>query len=173
MLLKRGSGNATSFLYALILFWDVDMKLIELTKVCTKCGKRKNWKEFSKAKRGYFGIRADCKMCQHIYSIYYQKINKKEKSIYNKQYCNNHIEELRIKRKKHYNDNKKKALAYAKKYREMYPGKIKAKISSLNRLKRSYRGLQPAIKQAVKSVGVYNRKTMLQEKIEDRLLGNL
>jgi exodeoxyribonuclease V alpha subunit len=34
-------------------------------------------------------------------------------------------------------------------------------------------GQKSAIRQAVRSVGVYNRKTMLQEKIEDRLLGEL
>ena len=34
-------------------------------------------------------------------------------------------------------------------------------------------GQRSAIRQAVRSVGVYNRKTMLQEKIEDRLLSNL
>ena len=34
-------------------------------------------------------------------------------------------------------------------------------------------GQQSAIKQAIRSVGVYNRKTMLQEKIEDRLLNDL
>lgn len=34
-------------------------------------------------------------------------------------------------------------------------------------------GQRIAIKQAVKSVGVYNRKTFLQEKIEDKLLGEL
>ena len=34
-------------------------------------------------------------------------------------------------------------------------------------------GQRTAIRQAVRSVGVYNRKTMLQEKIEDRILSNL
>ena len=34
-------------------------------------------------------------------------------------------------------------------------------------------GQKSAIRQAVRSVGVYNRKTFLQEKIEDRLLGDL
>ena len=34
-------------------------------------------------------------------------------------------------------------------------------------------GQRSAIRQAVRNVGVYNRKTMLQEKIEDRLLSNL
>ena len=34
-------------------------------------------------------------------------------------------------------------------------------------------GQRTAIRQAVRSVGVYNRKTMLKEKIEDRMLSNL
>ncbi|MCK4826417.1 hypothetical protein KA005_62315, partial [bacterium] len=39
------------------------MKLIEFTKVCTKCGDRKNWLKFHKQKTGRFGRIAECIIC--------------------------------------------------------------------------------------------------------------
>lgn len=39
------------------------MELIELTKVCTKCGERKSFKEFCIRKASILGINASCKMC--------------------------------------------------------------------------------------------------------------
>ena len=76
----------------------IQMKLIELTKVCTGCQKRKNINSFYKSKRGKFGTYAKCKRCEKIYD---------------KTYYTDHA---RIIKKK------------AKKYRESHPtNKIKAK----------------------------------------------
>ena len=81
------------------------MKLIELSKVCTKCEERKNWKKFDKSKKGRFGITSVCKIC--LYKKYH--------------YSNN------LRSKIHYKANKEKILKYSKKYRKENKEKIKKK----------------------------------------------
>lgn len=56
------------------------MELIELTKICNKCGERKRLKEFSKSIKGRFGAHVWCKVCAHsYYKKYYKRDENKEK----------------------------------------------------------------------------------------------
>lgn len=59
------------------------MKLIELTKICSRCKNRKNWnKEFHKDKSGRFGISSTCKACMIIYCKEYKKNNREKIATY-------------------------------------------------------------------------------------------
>lgn len=77
------------------------MKLIELTKICTKCEARKNWKRFNGQKLGRFGVTSKCKLCVAIHDkakynanidkyracgIAYHAAHKKERNARSKNY---------------------------------------------------------------------------------------
>jgi hypothetical protein len=72
------------------------MKLIELTKVCTKCDERKSFKEFSKHLKCRFKVSSRCKICEKTYSKNYNKINKNRKNLHNKEYYENNKDKKKL-----------------------------------------------------------------------------
>ncbi len=98
------------------------------TKVCTKCYIEKPLNKFSKAKKGKFGVRGDCKECQKVYRIEnkesikelnkkWYKRNKKEKIKYSKEYYLKNKDKIDKKATEWKIKNIKKFKAYQKKYR--------------------------------------------------------
>lgn len=96
------------------------MKLIELTKVCTGCEKRKEWKKFSSQELGRFGIASKCKVCRAIYDksnynanidkykihgIIYYATHKKERSAYNKDYHKKNAAKINARHRVCYSEN--------------------------------------------------------------------
>ena len=81
-----------------------------LFKKCTKCGKIKHISKFCKKKTGKYGVRPECKKCQYEY---------------NKQYKENHKEEIYEYNKKWFEDNPKKVREYNKKYKGNHKEEIK------------------------------------------------
>lgn len=51
------------------------MKLIEFTKICTKCGTRKNWLKFQKHKGCRFGISPECTICHNKRGMLWKRKN--------------------------------------------------------------------------------------------------
>lgn len=91
------------------------MKLIELTKICTKCGERKNWSEFHKNNRCKYGVRSSCKTCFKIY----QKNNKEKLKQYFKVYYSINTKKIKTNSNDYYKSNKNKARESQKIWREM------------------------------------------------------
>lgn len=91
------------------------MKLIELTKVCSKCGERKSWNsEFCKAKFGRLGIMSICKICKKICDKNYRKVNSKTINAKNKDYREANKERIKSKDIAYYKSNQEKIRAYRK-----------------------------------------------------------
>ena len=86
-------------------------------KRCTKCGR---WLvasslNFNKAKKGKFGLRAQCKECEKKYKKEYDETNKYAKAEYNKKYYEQNKEAI-AKYKKRWDEENKEAVAeYCKK----------------------------------------------------------
>jgi hypothetical protein len=56
------------------------------TKICTKCGIKKEISEFHKLKNGKFGVHSTCKSCRNQYMKDYQKENKEQIKKYMKEH---------------------------------------------------------------------------------------
>lgn len=82
------------------------MELIELTKICTKCEIRRNWKKFDEQKKGRFGINSQCKICLKNYRY----LNRKN---------------INIRSKAHYEANKERKLLLCKINKKVNKEKIK------------------------------------------------
>ena len=114
------------------------MKLIELTRVCNVCGKRKSFKEFHKRKDNCFGIRCRCKICRIVESKAYTKHSvEKRKARYK-----NNIEIFRKNCRAYYKTNSEKIKAYHKACRKADPVKTKEisrKENAKQKLKPNYK----------------------------------
>jgi hypothetical protein len=112
------------------------MKLIELTRVCNRCGERKVWNiGFYKNRSGRLGVSYTCKLCAKFYVKEYYKANSEERKAYSKKYCKDNKkkvaaslrkysqinrEKLSINQKKHRVNNKKRILEREKRHREAH-----------------------------------------------------
>lgn len=85
-----------------------------LTKQCTTCHIEKSTTEFSKSKRGKFGVRSTCKCCE-------------------KQYQQNNQEQIAERMKQYQQANKEQIAEYNKQYRQTPKGKAVDKAKSHNR----------------------------------------
>lgn len=94
----------------------MDIKLIELTKICTGCEKRKSWKRFDKKKTGRYGISSTCKICCSIQNKIYRKTHKKEIAAY----IEKNKEKRKIQSKKRREITKKERAIYRKKYNKTH-----------------------------------------------------
>lgn len=117
----------------------MDIKLIELTKICTKCGKRKNWNKFTNSKLSRFGVNSVCKVCVNVYrktyiikyrkenpskiKAYYEKYKKKAES-YRKKYYQINKDKLKTSKKIYLKNNKEKIAIQGKIYRDKNKEKI-------------------------------------------------
>lgn len=111
-----------------------------LTKKCSKCGIEKpaTSEYFNKAKRGYLGLRAQCKACQKKYrEENAEKVNAGRQRWndahpdYHKEYYVKNSEQLKKRNMERYYANHKENLAKHKEYRER-PGQ-KERQAALNR----------------------------------------
>ena len=97
-----------------------------MEKKCSKCGKVKPLDEFSKQKRGKFGVRAHCKSCMAEYQKQYQEANREKLAEYQKQY---------------YEANREKWTEYQKQYnKERYHSDslFRMTINVRNRINRAF-----------------------------------
>lgn len=86
--------------------------MVPETKVCSKCGQRKELIEFYRNKKSKDGFAYQCKQCADAYSISYRDENK---------------EKLKAYIKARYVENKEKQKDYLKSYREANKEKLVAK----------------------------------------------
>lgn len=111
------------------------IKLIELTKVCTKCGERKSFKIFNKSSKGCLGIDSSCKICKNKYNKIqgkiYRKLNHNKIMVSQKAYRKINKDKLKKAKKQsdktYYEANKDKIQAYRKTYKKLNKEKIKIK----------------------------------------------
>lgn len=80
-------------------------------KICTKCKIEKLFNEFTKAKKGMFGLSPQCKVCRKIES---------------KEYHDKHRLEKNAKRKVYYKAHKKEHNVYSKAYRKANKDRLNA-----------------------------------------------
>ncbi len=114
------------------------------TKICSGiCGLEKPLFEFSKAKKGKFGVRRDCKDCK----------NKKTKEWHIK-----NKEENSLKYKLWYTNNKEKRKKYQKLYRD----------ENKKSLKQSRKNNQVKLKLYAKKYSIENRQKINKYKVEQR-----
>ena len=92
------------------------MKTPYIFKKCSKCGKYKPLRDFNKRKRGKYGVRSECRICQNEGSIEYRQNNSEAISQRNKKYRENNKEKIATYHKERYQNNKKQISDYHKKY---------------------------------------------------------
>jgi hypothetical protein len=101
--------------------------LIGIEKKCAKCGEIKPCSEFYK--RGNRNLyRSHCKKCM--------KISSGDRSLYNKEYYEQHKKELQITSRNYYAKNKQKCASINKIWRDKNPDKIKALQKKMNAKRR-------------------------------------
>lgn len=122
-------------------------------KICTKCGKEKPLSEFNKQKTGKNGYRADCRECQKVYFL-----SKKEYfNQLSRDYRIANLEDISIKKKEWYENNKEEKLKKDKEYRDNHKEQIKIK-------KKEYRDKnKESIKQKKKQYYEDNKDTILEK----------
>ena len=105
------------------------------TKTCTKCGKTKELKEFSKHPTSKLGIRPDCKICRAKESRKFYKENKKKIQTQHKKWIKENKELIRIQQRKYRKNNKKnlsklRSIYRLKRYNEDIEYKLKNNLRS-------------------------------------------
>lgn len=96
------------------------------TKVCTKCGEEKEITEFHKQKRGKFGVRRVCKVCQLYYKRHYYKNNREDILESQRYYYKNNREDRLKYGRNYYKNNREDRLRYGKNYyKNNREGKLK------------------------------------------------
>lgn len=83
-----------------------------MKKVCTKCGKEKDFEAFYKNKYGKYGLASQCIACKKAYS----SVRRQYKREYDKKYRKNNKERISNYLTKYYEQNKEKLLDYSKNY---------------------------------------------------------
>lgn len=96
-------------------------------KVCTKCGEEKpaTLEYFAKSKRGKYGTRADCKVCNNQSSKQYREENKDAIQSYHKQYYEENEKVIKTQRKQYREENKENIQV---RDRRRYEGNKEAKL---------------------------------------------
>ena len=112
------------------------VKLIELTKVCSKCGLRKEWVEYTKSKDCKFGVCAFCKGCGLARKRDHYKKNKDAILEQNRRYYGQNKTKVLESQKKYRINNKDKTLKRNKLYCNQNREKVSSYIKKYN--SRSY-----------------------------------
>lgn len=89
-----------------------------LYKQCTKCKMIKSVEEYSKNKGKTYGLNSQCKICEKQWFIDNAEYRKEYKKVKDKEYRENHKEELKEYFKNYYQENKEERSAKGKIYRE-------------------------------------------------------
>lgn len=79
-----------------------------MTKTCTKCKKEKELSEFTKEKKGKYGVRSKCKECANKYTREYKKNNREKISEGNKKYRKRNHKKVKEYNKQYNKDNSSK-----------------------------------------------------------------
>ena len=98
------------------------MKCPFCIKICSKCKRLlvANNLRFTKQKTGFYGLRADCKICEKQWRMK----NKEKKAKYDKMYQQVHKEEKMKYFKQYYHDNKEEIKEQHREYRNNNPQKV-------------------------------------------------
>ena len=99
------------------------MKLIELTKVCNKCEKRKSWKEFRKKEHGRHGIATKCIICARKNARDWQKRHPKERLEAERKYHAKNPEKIQEKNRRWQKANPEKQAENHRQWRQANPEK--------------------------------------------------
>jgi predicted transcriptional regulator len=107
------------------------------TKVCSKCSIEKSIDQFYKRKDTKDGYRLDCKECFSLKSDKYYQNNKKKINKRNKQYNNDHKNEIDIYQEKYqkeyYLKNKERILIRTKLYQKNNKEKVNKYVNQYNK----------------------------------------
>ena len=140
----------------------VDEKL----KTCSKCGESKIVSMFSKAKRGRYGVRAQCRACDAIYAKQYGEEHKEELHNYYQKNKDKIAVYYKGRRDKAYRDARKGQKAKAdKRYREKHKVELSGK-------KRQYRQINVEKVTAHKKEYYENNKDSCLEKNKQWFVDN-
>ncbi len=153
------------------------MELIELTKSCTKCGKRKNWLCFYKA-NNKDGLRNSCKLCASKFQRKYNFQNKKYLSECSKKYYYNNKKRIKKRHSENYSQNKKKIAIRHSKYRTQNKERIakymkkhnekpevKKRKSEYNKKRRMRPEVKAMISERLKNKGLHDYKFNLNRRM--------
>lgn len=88
-----------------------------MIKICSKCKRKLDVREFSKYKRGKKGLRCQCKSCRSQQRKIYYRENKDEIVTKIKKYYQEHKEKISERKKTNYQENKEKLIKKAKENR--------------------------------------------------------
>lgn len=104
------------------------MNIPYVFKKCSKCGRLlvASTDNFSKQKKGKYGIRAVCKECVKIYSKKHYEEYKEENREYAKNYYHKHKEERTNYNKKYNEEHKEELAEYYKEWSKSPQGRISA-----------------------------------------------
>lgn len=102
------------------------MKLIELTKICTKCGERKPIDSFYKKEKCRFGVMSSCKVCVYKQVRKWREDNPEKMLEINRNWNKNNCEKIKKKSRKWYKNNSEKACEKSRKYRKENSDKVNA-----------------------------------------------
>lgn len=115
------------------------MNIPYVMKRCTVCGEWlvANTVNFRRAKKGQYGLEAQCKECRNKKNkqwrkanrdkmLEYRKANKEKKAKYNKQYYQDNKERIAEHNKQWYEDNKERIAERAKQYYQSPQGQVVA-----------------------------------------------
>ena len=106
------------------------------TKTCNICKIEKPINEYNKEKRGKYGVKARCIICEKEKGIEYRKNNKEKIKSYKKEYRKNNKEKIKKAKQEHYKKNKEKINEKHKKYRIEYYQINKKKIQKKQKIYR-------------------------------------
>ena len=96
------------------------MKLIEFTKVCSRCGKRKSWKEYCKGITGRLGLSSRCKICTQDFNKKYYQLNREKLKADQRAYTKKNSKKIRIADKIRYEKHKKERRAQKRIYNKTH-----------------------------------------------------
>ncbi len=92
-----------------------------LMKICSKCGKEKPLSDFNKHSEGKYGVRPDCKDCQHAYKKQYRAANIEKLKAINKKYRIENRDKIREKQRQWEKKNPDKVAASGRRFRLSHP----------------------------------------------------
>jgi hypothetical protein len=112
------------------------IKLIELFKVCTKCEDLKPWGKFHKDKKGRFGVKPKCKVCNCLDATNYQKENPEQCNERSRKWAEENPEKIKLTNQKWYKKNHAKVKKNSMAWRKRNPDKYLKNVSGWQKEKR-------------------------------------
>lgn len=91
------------------------------TKKCSKCGDMKPFDEYNKHDEGKYGLRPECKYCQHLYRKQYRAKNREKLKIAGQKYTRANRDKIREAQREWEKNNPDKVKASGRRFRLAHP----------------------------------------------------